>query len=136
MEDNPVRQPDDANGSPSAPDRRPLAGSLSKYARPALIAGVAIAVVCIALLVIIFFLDSFNAAAYSMTGKSVQDATDEARDIRDSYAGVRSWTIVGLVLSGVVALASAVTLYLNHGGAPEEDYDDGEDVDFDDLGGQ
>jgi predicted PurR-regulated permease PerM len=136
MEDNPVRQPDDANGSPSAPDRRPFAGSLSKYARPALIAGVAIAVVCIALLVIIFFLDSFNAAAYSMTGKSVQDATDEARDIRESYAGVRSWTIVGLVLSAVVALASAVTLYLNRGSAPEEDYDDGEDVDFDDLGGQ
>jgi hypothetical protein len=136
MEDNPVRQPDDANGSPSAPDRRPFPGNLSKYARPALIAGAAIAVVCIALLVIIFFLDSFNAAAYSITGKSVQDATDEARDIRDSYAGVRSWTIVGLVVSGAVALASGVVLYLNRGTAPEEGYDDGEDVDFDDLAGQ
>ncbi|BAS16885.1 hypothetical protein AHiyo8_51880 [Arthrobacter sp. Hiyo8] len=78
MEDNPVRQPDDANGSPFAPDKRPFAGNLSKYARPALIVGVLIAVVCIALLIIIFFLDSFNAATYSMTGKSVQDATDEA----------------------------------------------------------
>lgn len=136
MEDNPVRQPDDANGSPSAPDKRPFAGNLSKYARPALIAGASIAVVCVALLVIIFFLDSFNAAAYSMTGKSVQDATDEARDIRDSYAGVRIWTIVGLVLSGVVALVSALVLYLNRGTATEEEYDDGEDVDFDDLAGQ
>ncbi|HKU30119.1 hypothetical protein [Arthrobacter sp. NyZ413] len=135
MEDNPVRLPDDANGSPSVPDKRPPAGNLSKYARPALIAGAAIAVICIALLVIIFFLDSFNAAAYSMTGKSVQDATEEAREIRDTYSGVRVWTIVGLVVSGVVALASAVVLYLNRGKGGEEEYDDGEDVDFDDLTG-
>ncbi|MFH5878318.1 hypothetical protein [Arthrobacter sp. NA-172] len=136
MEDNPVRQPDDANGSPSAPDQRPFAGKLSRYARPALIAGASIAVVCIALLIIIFILDSFNAATYSMTGKSVQDATDEARDIRDTYAGVRIGTIIGLVVSGVVALAGAVVLYLNRGTAPKEEYDDGEDVDFDDLAGQ
>ena len=136
MEDNPVRLPDDANGSPSVPDQRPPAGNLSKYARPALIAGAAIAIICIALLVIIFFLDSFNAAAYSMTGKSVQDATEEAREIRDTYSGVRVWTIVGLVLSGVVALASAVVLYLNRGKGGEEEYDDGEDVDFEDLTGR
>ncbi|UKA61847.1 hypothetical protein [Arthrobacter sp. FW306-04-A] len=136
MEDNPVRQPDDANGSPSVPDRRPFAGNLSKYARPALIVGAAIAIVCIALLIIIFFLDSFNAATYSMTGKSVQDATDEARDIRDTYTGARIGAIVGLVVSGVVALASGVLLYVNRGTAPEEEYDDGEDVDFDDLAGQ
>ena len=51
---------------------------LARYARPALIAGAVIAVVSIALLVIIFFLDSFNATVYSVGGKSVQDATDEA----------------------------------------------------------
>ncbi|WAH96148.1 hypothetical protein [Arthrobacter sp. MMS18-M83] len=136
MEDNPVRQPDDANGSPSASDKRPFAGNLSKYARPALIVGAAIAAVCIALLIIIFFLDSFNAATYSMTGKSIEDATDEARDIRDTYTGARIGAIVGLVVSGVVALASGVLLYLSRGTAPEEEYDDGEDVDFDDLAGQ
>lgn len=134
MEDNPVRQPDDANGSPSAPDNGPFAGNLSKYARPALIVGSLIAIVCIALLIIIFFLDSFNAATYSMTGKNVQDATDEAQDIRDTYAGVRIGAIVGLVVFGVVALASGVVLYLNRGNARR--YDDGEDVDFDDLAGQ
>ncbi|WP_231497168.1 hypothetical protein [Arthrobacter sp. MA-N2] len=136
MQDNPVRQPDDANGSPSIPNRRPFAGSLSKYARPALIVGASIAVVCIALLIIIFFLDSFNAATYSMTGKSVQDATDEAREIRDTYAGARIGAIVGLVVFGVIALASGAVLYRNRGTAPEEEYDDGEDVDFDDLAGQ
>jgi uncharacterized membrane protein len=136
MEDNPVRQPDDANGSPSTPDNGPFAGNLAKYARPALIVGSLIAVVCIALLIIIFFLDSFNAATYSMTGKSVQDATDEARDIRDTYTGARIGAIVGLVVFGVVALASGVVLYLNRGTAAEKGYDDGEDVDFDDLAGQ
>jgi ABC-type Fe3+ transport system permease subunit len=136
MEDNPVRLPDDANGPPSAPDKRPFAGNLSKYARPALIVGTLIAIVCIALLIIIFFLDSFNAATYSMTGKSVQDATDEARDIRDTYTGARIGAIVGLVVFGVVAIASGVVLYLNRGTAPKEEYDDGEDVDFDDLAGQ
>jgi len=40
------------------------------------------------------------------------------------------------VVFGVVALASGVVLYLNRGNAPKEDYDDGEDVDFDDLAGQ
>jgi ABC-type Fe3+ transport system permease subunit len=136
MEDNPVRHPDDANGSPSVHDRRPFAGNLSTYARPALIVGALIALVCIALLIIIFFLDSFNAATYSMTGKSVQDATDEAREIRDTYSGARIGAIVGLVVFGVVALASGLVLYLNRGTAPAEEYDDGEDVDFDDLAGQ
>ena len=61
---------------------------------------------------------------------------DEARDIRDTYTGARIAAIVGLVVFGVVALASGVVLYLNRGNAPKEDYDDGEDVDFDDLAGQ
>ncbi|MEZ2390265.1 hypothetical protein AB6813_12070 [bacterium RCC_150] len=135
MEDNPVRQPDDANGSPTVPERRPFGGNLAKYARPALIVAVSIAVICVALLIIIFALDSFNAAAYSMTGNSVQDPTEEAREIRDSYAGVRAWAIGGLVVSGIAAIASAVVLYLNRRTVTDGEGDDGEDVDFDDLAG-
>jgi len=101
-----------------------------------LIAGAVIAVICIGLLIVIFALDSFNAAAYSVTGKSVNDPTDEARDIRDLYSGVRIGGIIALVISGVVALAAAVVLYLNRGSAPTDEDDDGEDYDLDDLTGR
>ena len=77
---------------------RPARQGLARYARPALIAGGVIAVVCAALLVIIFFLDSFNATVYSVGGKDVTDATDEAKAIRESYAGARAGGIVFLVL--------------------------------------
>ena len=43
---------------------RPARQGLARFARPALIAGGIITVVCVALLVIIFFLDSFNATVY------------------------------------------------------------------------
>ncbi len=81
-EDGAARQ--DADGG------RPARQGLARYARPALIAGAVIAVVCVALLVIIFFLDSFNATVYSVGGKDVQDATDEAKAIRENYAGARA----------------------------------------------
>ncbi|UXM90504.1 hypothetical protein [Paenarthrobacter sp. JL.01a] len=110
----------------------PPPSRLVTYARPALIAGAVIAVVCIGLLIVIFALDSFNAAAYSVTGKSVSDATDEARDIRDLYSGARLGGVIALVISGVVAVASAVALYRNRGGSLDGD-DDGEDYDLDDL---
>ena len=64
-----------------------------------------IAVVCVALLVIIFFLDSFNATVYSVGGKDVQDATDEARAIRDTYAAARLGGIIFLVIGVVLAAA-------------------------------
>ncbi len=70
-----------------------------------------------------------------MTGRGSQDPTDEAGDIGKTYPGARIGAIAGLVVFGVVALASGVVLYLNRGTAPEEEYDDGEDVDFDDLAG-
>lgn len=108
----------------------------TKFARPALIVGAVIAVVCIVLLIIVFALDSFNAAAYSVTGKSVNDATDEARDIRDLYSGVRTGGIIALVISGVVAVSAAVVLYLNRGNAPVDEDDDGQDYDLDDLTGR
>lgn len=108
---------------------------LARYARPALIAGSAIAVVCLALIVIIFFLDSFNATVYSVGGKNIQDATDEARDIRDSYAAVRTGGVVFLIVSVAAAAAAAIVLYRNRNVPNEDDSDDGDDVDFDDLAG-
>lgn len=147
MEDNAAPQPSDANNSgshnpdterpvaplaPGHPDRHPLVAS----ARPALIAGAVIAVVCIAFLVILFVLDSFNAAAYSVSGKSVSDATDEARQIRDLYSGARIGGIIALVVSAVVALASALVLYLNRDVVQPDGNDDGESYHLDDLTGR
>lgn len=109
---------------------------LARYARPALIAGAAIAVVCLALLVIIFFLDSFNATVYSVGGKNIQDDTDEARQIRESYAAVRAGGLVFLVASVAAALAAAVVLYRNRNVTNDDDTDDGDDVDFEDLAGR
>ncbi|CAN7438633.1 hypothetical protein LJR078_002928 [Arthrobacter sp. LjRoot78] len=109
---------------------------LARYARPALIAGAAIAVVCLALLVIIFFLDSFNATVYSVGGKNIQDDTDEARQIRESYAAVRAGGLVFLVASVATALAAAVVLYRNRNVTNDDDTDDGDDVDFEDLAGR
>ena len=106
---------------------------LARFARPALIAGIVIAVVCVALLVIIFFLDSFNATVYSVGGKDVKDATDEARAIRDTYAGARVAGIIGLVLGLLAALAGGFVLYRDRGNSAR--IDDGDDVDFDDLAG-
>lgn len=136
MEDSAAPQPD-ANDQPEPPMYAAHSSSRTLFAvaRPALIAGILIAVVCIALLVIVFFLDSFNATVYSVNGKNIQDATEEAREIRDTYAGARLGAIIGLAISAVVALAAGVVLYLNRGSAPAKNNDDGEDVDFEDLAG-
>ncbi|MET3718988.1 MULTISPECIES: hypothetical protein [unclassified Arthrobacter] len=125
---------DSAGTQPSGPSPTSRT-DLVKIARPALIAGSAVAVVCIALLVIIFFLDTFNATVYSVGGNDIQDATDEARDIRGLYAGIRVGGTILLVISLLAAVGGAVVLYLKRGTA--EDGDDGdEDVDFDDLAGR
>ena len=97
----------DTDGQDDAGQERPSPQGLARYARPALIAGAVIAVVCIALLVIIFFLDSFNATVYSVGGKNVQDATDEARAIRDSYAAARLGGIIFLIAGVLLAAAGA-----------------------------
>ncbi|QHK19873.1 hypothetical protein GU243_09145 [Pseudarthrobacter psychrotolerans] len=127
MEDSAGTQP---SGLPQAskPD-------LVKFARPALIAGSAVAVVCVALLVIIFFLDTFNATVYSVGGKDIQDATDEAREIRGLYAGARVGGIILLVVSLLAAVGGAVVLYLRRGTVDEGD-DGDEDVDLEDLTGR
>ena len=115
---------------------RPAHQGLARYARPALIAGGIIAVVCVALLVIIFFLDSFNATVYSVGGVDVQDATDEAKAIRENYAGARAGGMVFLALGVALAAAGGLVLYRHRNEAGSDDGDNGEDVDFEDLGGR
>ncbi|MFJ5860681.1 hypothetical protein ACIQCM_04610 [Pseudarthrobacter sp. NPDC092439] len=102
-----------------------------RFARPALIAAATVAVVCLALLVIIFMLDAFNATVYSVGGNSIQDDTQEARDIRGLYAGARAGGMVVLVVSLLTAAAAAVVLYR---GRNQATGDGDEDVDFEDLG--
>jgi ABC-type Fe3+ transport system permease subunit len=110
---------------------------LVRFARPALIAGCVVAVVCVALLVIIFFLDSFNATVYSVGGKDVKDATDEAQAIRDTYAGARAGGIVFLVLGAAAALAGGFVLYRERNASARIDEDDdGQDWDYEDLAGE
>ncbi|WP_186329094.1 hypothetical protein [Arthrobacter sp. U41] len=115
---------------------RPARRGLARYARPALVAGAVIAVVCAALLVIIFFLDSFNATVYSVGGKDVTDATDEARAIRDSYAAARIGGIIFLITGIVLAAAGGLLVYRHRNESGSGDEDNGEDVDFADLGGR
>ena len=109
---------------------------LVRYARPVLIAGTVVAVVCLILLVIIFLLDSFNATVYSVGGKNISDATEEARQIRDLYLGARVGGIVVLIVSALAAAAAAVVLVREQRKAGDEDADGGEDLGFDDLAGR
>jgi ABC-type Fe3+ transport system permease subunit len=138
LDDARPEAPGRAGSGPEAagPERRAPQG-LARYARPALIAGAVIAVVCIALLVIIFVLDSFNATVYSVGGKNVQDATDEARAIRDAYSAARFGGWIFLIAGVLLAAAGAVLAYRhrNEGGGDPGD-DGGEDVDFEDLAGR
>jgi hypothetical protein len=103
------------------------------FARTALIAGALVAVVCIGLLVVIFFLDTFNATVYSVGGNDIAGDTQEARDIRGLYDGARAGSIAVLVAALLVAAGSGVLLYRSRNSAAGEG-DGGEDVDFDDLG--
>lgn len=127
----------DTAGQDNAGEGRRHPQGLARYARPLLIAGAVIAVVCVALLVIIFFLDSFNATVYSVGGKNVQDATDEARAIRDTYAAAKLGGIIFLIAGVLMAAAGAILAYRhrNDEGRDRND-DDGEDVDFEDLAGE
>src|SRR6478609_2543731 len=105
----------------------------ARFARPVLIAAAVVAVVCIALLVIIFVLDTFNATVYSVGGNDISDNTQEARDIRGLYDGARAGSIFFLVAALLAAAGSGWVLFRGRkqGGG---DTDGGEDVDFDDLG--
>jgi hypothetical protein len=119
-------------GPQQSRQHQPGDGGLVRFARPALIASSVVAVVCLALLVIIFFLDTFNATVYSVGGNDIQDDTREAQDIRGLYDGARAGSVVFLVASLMTALASAFLLYRGRNSPGEAD--GGEDVGFDDLG--
>lgn len=108
----------------------------ARYARPLLIAGVGGAIVCLVLLGIIFLLDSFNSTVYSVGGKNINDATDEARQIRDLYAGARTGSVVFLIASALAAAAAAVALVRWGKNTSESRDDGGEDVGFDALTGR
>ena len=74
---------------------------------------------------------------YSVGGKNVQDATDEARAIRDSYAAARLGGIIVLIAGILLAAAGAVLVYRHRNDEGQDtDEDDGEDVDFEDLAGR
>ena len=125
------------SGQPESTGPGPAQHSrLVRYARPVLIAGAVAAVVCLVLLVIIFLLDSFKATVYSVGGKNISDATEEARQIRDLYLGARVGGIVVLIVSAVTAAAAAVVLVREQRKAGDEDADGGEDLGFDDLAGR
>ena len=128
--------PEDGAAQQDSDGERPARQGLARYARPALVAGAVIAVVCAALLVIIFFLDSFNATVYSVGGKDVTDATDEAKAIRDSYAAARIGGIIFLITGIVLAAAGGLLVYRHRNEPGSGDEDNGEDVDFADLGGR
>jgi ABC-type Fe3+ transport system permease subunit len=115
------------SGEP-ARDRGP-----ARFARPALIAGALVAVVCIGLLVVIFFLDTFNATVYSVGGDDIAGDTQEARDIRGLYDGARAGSIAVLVAALLTAAGAAAVLYRGRNSAAGEG-EGGEDVDFEDLG--
>ncbi|HET9348204.1 MAG TPA: hypothetical protein VFO13_03595 [Arthrobacter sp.] len=89
-----------------------------------------------ALLVIIFFLDSFNATVYSVGGQDIQDATDQAKAIRENYAGARAGGVAFLALGVGLAAAGGLVLYRHRNETGSDDGDNGEDVDFEDLGGR
>lgn len=111
-----------------AKDRGP-----ARFARTALITGALVAVVCIGLLVVIFFLDTFNATVYSVGGNNIADDTQEAQDIRGLYDGARAGSIAVLVAALLVAAGAGAVLYRARNSGSGEG-DGGEDVDFDDLG--
>lgn len=123
-------QPERNNPGPAQHSR------LVRYARPVLIAGAVIAVVCLVLLVIIFLLDSFNSTVYSVGGKNISDATEEARQIRDLYLGARVGGIVVLIVSVLAAAAAAAVLVREQRKRGDQDADGGEDLGFDDLAGR
>jgi len=114
-------------------DHEPRHSRAGRLARSVLIAAAVVAVVCIALLVIIFLLDTFNATVYSVGGNDIGDNSQESRDIRGLYDGARAGSIVFLVIALLAAAVSGWVLYRGRqqGGG---DTDGGEDVDFDDLG--
>ena len=85
---------------------------------------------------IIFFLDTFNATVYSVGGKNIQDATDEARRDPGPLRGraARRHDPAGGFTAG---RCSGAVVVLYRGATAEDDGNEGDDdVDFDDLAGR
>jgi len=124
---------DDSAAPGETRDHEPRDRGPARFARPVLIAAAVVAVVCLALLVIIFLLDTFNATVYSVGGNDIGDNTQESRDIRGLYDGARAGSIFFLVFALLAAAAAGWVLFRERrkGGG---DADGGEDVDFEDLG--
>jgi hypothetical protein len=123
---------DESAAPGSTGSHEPGSRGIARFARPVLIAASIVAVVCIALLVIIFLLDTFNATVYSVGGHDIHDNTQESRDIRGLYDGARTGSIFFLVTAVLAAAAAGWVLYRERqqGGGDT----DGEDVHFEDLG--
>ncbi|CAM3194053.1 hypothetical protein PSET11_01801 [Arthrobacter ulcerisalmonis] len=121
-----------STGSLQPGEQEPAPHPHTGLARTALIVGSLVAVVCIAVLIIIFFLDTFNATVYSVGGNSVSDNTQEAQDIRGLYAGARIGSIVLLVAALITAVCGGLLLRRFRKQLVEAP-DGGEDVGFDDL---
>jgi len=130
---------DDSTGPELPADGSGRHGHPGRYARLALITAAVTAVVCLALLLIIFVLDSFNATVYSVGEKDINDATDEASQIRGLYAAARTGSVIFLLASVGVAAAAGFTLYRNRRrphGDDDGEFDDGEDVGLNGLTGR
>ncbi|MFF2344437.1 hypothetical protein [Pseudarthrobacter sp. NPDC058119] len=124
----------DESAAPREPDNHESRNrGPARFARPVLIAAAVVGVVCIALLVIIFLLDTFNATVYSVGGNDIGDNSQESRDIRGLYDGARAGSIFFLVAALLAAAVSGWVLYRGRNQG-DGDTDGGEDVDFEDLG--
>jgi uncharacterized membrane protein YbjE (DUF340 family) len=98
-----------------------------------LIAGIVITVVAAVLLVVVMGLDAFNATVYSVGGKNISDATDEAQSLRDQFLGVKIGAIIGLVVGGLALIASIAVMYATRGLDAD---DEGDDLGYDELAGE
>jgi len=106
--------------SSASSSRKVLVALLGEYSRALLIVGVIVLLVAFAVLGVLWVLDTFNAAVYSVDGKNIADATAEAKGLREIYSPVRAGSWVVLILAAVFAALGAVGLYLNRDNRPKE----------------
>ncbi|MFJ3956221.1 hypothetical protein [Arthrobacter sp. NPDC090010] len=105
--------------------RKVFVALLGEYSKALLVVGTVVLLVALAVLGVLWILDTFNAAVYSVDGKSISDATDEARALRDTYAPARAGSVVVLIFAAVFMVLGGAGLYLNRGARAAQP-DDGE----------
>ncbi|MDP5228740.1 MULTISPECIES: hypothetical protein [Arthrobacter] len=113
--------------------RKVFIALLGEYSRALLAVGVVVLLVALVVLGVLWILDTFNAAVYSVDGKNISDATDEARSLRDMYGPARGGAIVVMVFAAVFAALGAVGLYLNRDARAAQQQDDDGDVGVEDM---